>query len=95
MFSPALRHLFPHLPVTEPAVLDRLTPPLLGGGHLTWLIRAFNLATAIASRAEVRSKLNLHPRGSVAEFPFPLLLREDVMQAWGRQPPLPPAAARE
>lgn len=63
MFSLALWHPFPHLPVTECAVLDRLTPPILGGGgHFTWLIRTFILATVIALRAEIQAEPALERR---------------------------------
>ena len=55
-FPPAFRHPFPHLIVTEHAVLGGLTLPAGAGGHLTWLIRPFDLATVIASGAEIQTE---------------------------------------
>lgn len=56
MFPPALRHPFPHLLVTEHAVLGGLTLPPGAGGHLIWLIRPFDLATVIASGAKIQTE---------------------------------------
>ena len=56
MFPAALRHPFPHLLVTEHAVLGGLTLPPGAGGHLTWLIRPFDLATVIASGAKIQTE---------------------------------------
>ena len=56
MFPAALWHPFPHLLVTEHAVLGGLTLPPGAGGHLTWLIRPFDLATVIASGAKIQTE---------------------------------------
>ena len=47
---------FSHLLVTEHAVLGGLTLPPGAGGHLTWLIRPFDLATVIASGTEIQTE---------------------------------------
>lgn len=87
MFPPALWHPFPHLLVTEHAVLGGLTLPSGAGGHLAWLIRPFDLATVIASGAEIQTEPALGRSCCQDSWRG----REDVTQAQGRQP----AAARE
>lgn len=83
MFPPALWHPFPYLLVTEHAVLGGLTLPPGAGGHLTWLIRPFDLATVIASGAKIQTEPALGR--SCCQDTLPGGVREDVTQARGRQ----------
>lgn len=59
VFLSALRYPFPlSSNIWKRSSGQANSTPLRIGGHLTLLIRAFNLATVIASRADTKSKLN-------------------------------------